>query len=143
MKRPGYRAWRFVLPGFDATEGPFGLTLNPRGGIAMVEENDAVRQSILLLLSTIPGERVMRPDYGSQLHRLVFSPNDDTTAGLAIHYVERAIVRFEPRAQVLHIDAVRNIDKPEQLEIYLDYRVRTTQNAQSLVFSLSLAGEEV
>ena len=43
----------------------------------------------------------MRPDYGCELHRLVFSPNDDTTAGLAIHYVRRALERWEPRVEVL------------------------------------------
>ena len=49
----------------------------------MVQYNDSIRQAILLLFSTRPGERVMRPDYGCDIHRLVFSPNDDTTAGLA------------------------------------------------------------
>ena len=53
----------------------------------------AVRQSILMLLSTRPGERVMPPDYGCPIHRLVFSPNDATTAGLAIHYVRHSLLR--------------------------------------------------
>ena len=72
--------------------------------------DEAVRQSILLLLSTIPGERVMRPTYGCHLHRLVFWPNDDTTAGLAIHYVRRAVERFEPRVEVIRVDATRDAD---------------------------------
>ena len=54
-----------------------------RGRLAMVEGNAAVRQAIQMLLSTAPGERVMRPGYGCDLQRLVFAPNDDTTAGLA------------------------------------------------------------
>ena len=67
----------------------------------------SVRQAILLLLSTRPGERVMRPTYGCDLHRLVFSPNDDTTAGLAIHYVRQALERWEPRIEVIRLDAGR------------------------------------
>jgi hypothetical protein len=61
-----------------------------RAVFEMVAEQAAVRQSILLLLTTVPGERVMRPDYGCDLQKLVFSPNDATTHGLAIHYVRRA-----------------------------------------------------
>ena len=54
---------------------------------SMIAGDAAIRQSIILLLTTTPGERVMRPDYGCPLHRLMFQPNDATTAGLAIHYV--------------------------------------------------------
>jgi phage baseplate assembly protein W len=143
MKAPRYRAWEFILPDFEAASGGGGLRINPRGGISMVEENDAIRQSILLLLATIPGERIMHPDYGSYLHRLVFASNDDTTAGLAKHYVERALTRWEPRIEILQIDAGRDPDHPEMLEISLAYRVRATQITQSLVLAMNLAGEEV
>jgi hypothetical protein len=106
----------------------------------MVDDSDSVRQAILLLLSTIPGERVMRPDYGCQLHRLVFSPNDETTAGLAIHYVRQALDRWEPRIDVLRLDAERNTEDPEQLIISLEYRVRATQQTDATTFSFNLAG---
>jgi phage baseplate assembly protein W len=106
----------------------------------MVDDHDSVRQAILLLLSTIPGERVMRPDYGCQLHRLVFSPNDETTAGLAIHYVRQALDRWEPRIDVLRLDAERNPEDPEQLIISLEYRVRATQQTATTTFSFNLAG---
>ena len=106
----------------------------------MVEDHDSVRQAILLLLSTIPGERVMRPDYGCQLHWLVFSPNDETTAGLAIHYVRQALDLWEPRIEVLRLDAERNTENPEQLTISLEYRVRATQYTGATTFSFSLSG---
>ena len=48
----------------------------------------------------------------------------DTTAGLAIHYVRQAIARWEPRVEVVHLDAGRNPDAPETLDIFLRYRVR-------------------
>ena len=99
-----------------------------------------MRQAVLLLLSTQPGERVMRPDYGCELHRLVFGPNDDTTAGLAIHYVRRALERWEPRIQILRLDAGRHPEDPERLNISLEYRVRSTQRGERLAYSLQLAG---
>jgi len=135
-----YHTWKVIHPDLDSAEEGIGLSLSPRGSIAMVEDQDSVRQAILLLLSTIPGERVMRPDYGCYLHRLVFSPNDETTAGLAIHYVRQALDRWEPRIEVLRLDAGCNFENPEQLTICLEYRVRATQQIDATTFSFSLAG---
>ncbi|HJZ96662.1 MAG TPA: GPW/gp25 family protein [Candidatus Solibacter sp.] len=107
----------------------------------MVEENASVRQAILILLTTSPGERVMRPDYGCNLKKLVFSPNDDTTAGLALHFVRQALSRWEPRIQVLRLDAGANPIEAFLLDIVLDYRVRATRRSDQIKLSLSLAGE--
>jgi len=107
----------------------------------MTEEDAAIRQSILLLLSTRPGERVMRPDYGCNLHRLLFWPNDNTTAGLAIHYVRQAIERWEPRVQITRLDAIRNEFDPARLDIRLEYRLRATQRVQELQVSVALHEE--
>ena len=92
--------------------------------------------------STSPGERVMRPDYGCDIYRLIFSPNDDTTAGLAIYYVRRALERWEPRIQVIRIDAERSPEAAERLDVIIEYRVVATQQLQALPFSINLAGEE-
>jgi len=107
----------------------------------MVEDRDSIRQAILLLISTRLGERVMRPDYGCDLHKLVFSPNDDTTAGLAIHYVRQAINRWEPRVIVLRLDAYRDDNYPERLNILLEYRLRSMSQRDGLMFSVNLSGE--
>lgn len=119
---------------------PVGLATTPSGGLATVSGAAAVRQSIMMLLSTMPGERVMRPDYGCPLHRIVFLPNDDTTAGLAIHYVRDAILRFEPRAEIVHLDAGR--EAPQILRIDLEYRVRSTLESDRISLSVDLAGGE-
>jgi phage baseplate assembly protein W len=141
MRAPRYRAWRFVHPDLDAVgPAPAGLRLSASGGISLVQEEASVRQALLLLLSTLPGERVMRPDYGCELYRLAFSPNDDTTAGLAIHYVRRALERWEPRVELLHLDAQRVPEAPSRLEISLDYRVRSTQRSDRVRFGLELEG---
>lgn len=139
MNQSRYRAWRFVYSNEDTPDKPAGLGLSPRGSIAMVENHESVRQSILLLLSTMPGERVMRPNYGCQLYRLVFSPNDETTAGLAIHYVKQALDLWEPRIEVLKLDAEQNVEAPEELLISLEYRVRATQQIDTTTFSFNLS----
>lgn len=72
-----------------------GLNISEMGTLQMVDGSNAIRQSILMILSTVPGERIMRPDYGCELYKLTFSPNDETTAGLAIHYIKKAITKWE------------------------------------------------
>jgi phage baseplate assembly protein W len=119
-----------------------GLNVSPTGGIEMVEEKDSVRQAIFMLLSTIPGERVMRPDYGCDLYKLIFAPNDYTTAGLAIHYVKQAIERWERRVEILLLDAYNDRQNQEKLNIVMEYRLRATQTIDQLNFSLHLAGEQ-
>lgn len=108
----------------------------------MVDGEDSIRQALLLLLSTMPGERVMRPDYGCDLRRLVFSPVDDTAAGLAVHYVRQAVERWEPRVEIVRLDASRNSAEPGRLDVVLEYRVRATRRTDEIGFGLYLTGEE-
>jgi len=121
-----YRAVAFVLPDFDGTGDP-GLRIDPRGRLATITDAASIRQALLLLLSTRPGERVNRPAYGCHLWRLAFAPADDTTAGLAIHYVTRAVQRWEPRVLVLDVTAGIPEDEPSLLEVRLRYRIKATQ----------------
>jgi uncharacterized protein len=131
------RAFRFIGAGFDsAVTG--GLALTSSGGVAMTDGDETVRQALFLLLSTTPGERVMRPGYGSRLHRLVFAPTDDTTAGLAIHYVRQAIARWEPRVEVIDVDARADEDASYRLIIRLDYRVKASLTQAMMTFSVDL-----
>lgn len=110
------------------------------GGLQLVHGDAAIRQSIMLLLTTVPGERVMRPDYGCPLNRLLFWPNDATTAGLAIHYVRQAIRRFESRIQIIRLDAGADRLDPGVLAISLEYRVRQTGTIETLDASIRLDG---
>ncbi len=147
MSTPRWRGIRFLVPGFDAPEPlpgavspALGLTLTARGSLQAVSDRAAVRQALLLVLLTRPGERVMRPTYGCQLHRLVFWPNDDTTAGLAIHYVRQAVERWEPRIDRLRVEASRDPGNPGRLDVTLNYRVRATGEEDRLAVQVDLEG---
>lgn len=143
MAAPLYCAWRFLHPDFDVAEGAPGLRVSRTGGIEMVAEHASVRQAILLLLTTKPGERLMRPDFGCDLHRLVFAPNDATTQGLAIHYVRQALQRWEPRIDILRLDADCSEADPGRMDILLEYRLRRTLQQDALVVAVNLTREEV
>ncbi len=134
-----YNAFRFTGAGLDAY-GPTGLSTTPTGLVAMVDGAGAIRQALMLLLSTVPGDRLMRPDYGSYLHRLLFANNDQTTAGLAIHYVRQAVHRWEPRVSIIDVDADVDPEIDSRLNITLTYRIRATLSTETLVYPLDLEG---
>ena len=131
-----WTGWRFGHPDLDA--GPAGLSIDATGRLDRVHDDDAVRQSLLLLLSTRPGERVMRPDYGCALASLLFATNDDTTAGLAIHYVRRAVERFEPRAEIVSVDAGPAPERPDLLDVVLEYRPRAGGPTEQITVTVPL-----
>lgn len=136
MSAPRYTSIAFIHPDVDAAAGVPGLRITPSGRLATVTDAASIRQALLLLLSTRPGERVNRPTYGCHLFRLAFAPADDTTAGLAIHYVARAVEQWERRITVLSLDASRSPEDPEVLEVRLKYRVRTTQLEDEIAIAL-------
>src|SRR5262245_7595849 len=81
----------------------FPVRPDVRGRLGMVRGDDTIERAIRLILQTAKGERVMRPEFGSDLHLLVFAENSPTTAGLAEYYVRTALARWEPRIEVLEV----------------------------------------
>lgn len=141
MSSPQFRALRFVFPYTETlSDDGVGLQHSPRGGLSTVAGDDSIRQALLMLLSTRPGERVNRPTYGCSLHRLLFSPADDTTAGLAMHYVQQAVRQWEPRVDVAGLDAVPTVTESGDpvIHIELKYQVKYSASVDSLVVSVPL-----
>jgi phage baseplate assembly protein W len=112
----------------------FPVGVDARGRIALARQEDDIRQAILMILLTPKGQRVMRPEFGCQIHDLLFAPNDATTAGLAAYYVQDALAMWEPRIRVLDVDARPDADDPARLLIHIRYEVLATYDQRSLVF---------
>jgi phage baseplate assembly protein W len=91
-----------------------------------------------MILSTARGERLMRPDFGSSLHDLVFSTNSEIVIGEVISAVRESLIQWEPRIDVLDVTAVPDPDKPNRLLIDIRYLVRTTNNQFNLVYPFYL-----
>ncbi|SER47203.1 hypothetical protein SAMN05421690_102924 [Nitrosomonas sp. Nm51] len=137
------RAWRFDHPDIGNQGAGTGFYVEPNGKIAMISGRAAIRQSIVLLMSTTPGERVMRPKYGCNLHQLAFLPNDATTHGLAMHYVRTALEQWEPRIDIIHIDANANAGDSSLMDITLEYRIRKLKQEEQLIIAYHLMGAEI
>lgn len=140
MRLPIHRALRFVHPTFEVGSEP-GLRVAVTGRLETVDAPESIRQAIRLLITTEPGERIMRPAYGCPLSQLMFAPNDDTTAGLAIHFVRRAVETWEPRVEILSLDANPDPDEQGILRISMEYRIRRSQIVDRLDMPVSLTGE--
>lgn len=107
-------------------------------GALMVSHIDDVRESLRILLSTTPGERVMRPSYGCDLRRLVFEPLDEGTLTQMRSAIEQAVLFFEARITLESV--VFDLVEAEAgvLRIRLEYTVRTTNSRHNMVFPLYL-----
>ncbi len=134
-----YRAVAFAIPGFDDDVAP-GLRLDARGRLATIDDEASIRQALLLLLSTRPGERVNRPGYGCHLWRLAFEGADNTTAGLAIHYVTQAVETWEKRVRILDVTAGVPEDEPSLLEVRMVYRVQSTLATDDIAVAVPILG---
>src|SRR5215831_5724037 len=83
----------------------FPLALDPAThGLARAEYEESVRQSILVILGTAKGERVMRPDFGCGIHDLVFANVNPATIGRITSDVHESLLRLEPRIDVTQVD---------------------------------------
>jgi hypothetical protein len=102
-------------------------------GVQMVDEEEDIKQSLIILLSTIKGERVMQPDYGANMEDLLFEPLNVSFAQRMSGQIERAILFFEPRIKT--DDISYNQDNENGLvEIRIDYTIIATNNRRNIVY---------
>lgn len=123
-----------VVDQFIGRGWAFPLGVGATGGIAMVSGQDELVQAITLILSTYPGERPMRPDFGCPLRDYVFqSVNVELAAGL-VDVVRTALRRWEPRIDVENV--VVRPDPDDQALVYIDiqYSPKDTNDQRNLVF---------
>jgi len=102
--------------------------------VKTVSEDDDIRESLYILMSTSPGERTMQPTYGCELRSMVFESLTESTVTEIKDIIERAILFFEPRIDLNFID----IDTGEMLQgilkILVDYTVRATNSRSNMVY---------
>jgi len=111
-----------------------------RHGIVLANEEDEINQAIEIILSTSPGERVMRPTFGCRLDDLVFAPNNSQTAAQARRRVEEALGMWEPRINVIRVDTRPDpqAQGESRLLIEIEYEIKATRDRRSLVYPFYL-----
>ncbi len=106
----------------------------PRREAAMVSHEDDIRESLRILFSTNPGERVMQPTYGCGLKKKVFANIDASTLTEIKDLVEKAVLFFEVRITLNSIDIDTGNMFEGELRLLLDYTIRTTNTRNNMVY---------
>jgi len=112
----------------------FPIRVDARGGLGYADGAELIEQSIWLILSTSPGTRVMEPEFGCGIHDYVFASNSANLRATVASSVERALIRFEPRIDVLGVRAQTAADRETTLLIHIDYRIRANNAFHNLVY---------
>jgi phage baseplate assembly protein W len=120
----------------------FPLTVDHTGAIALVSGPEAIERSMTVVLSTAPGERVMRPQFGCAIWDLLFDPVNENTIGLMAESVRQALGQWEPRIDVELVTATPAPDDASLVLIEIDYRVRDTNDRRNLVYPFYVIPEE-
>lgn len=107
------------------------------GTTIMVSDEDDIRQSLHMLLSTTPGERVHRYDYGCPIRQYAFELMDVTTMTIMREIIERAIILFEPRISLNKVSFDME-QKEGVILIELDYTIRQTNRRSNMVYPFYL-----
>lgn len=112
----------------------FPVRTDATGSIALVRGEREIADSIRLILSTAPGERPTRPEFGCAVHDLVFAPADAATAGRIVYAVRNALERWEPRIQVQDIVVSFAQADAGVLHIVISYTLLGSNDPRNLVF---------
>jgi uncharacterized protein len=111
----------------------FPAAIARTGSVRLVSGVDEVDAAVRMILSTVPGERVMRPDFGCAMWELLFAPLTAGTLGLVEQAAREALDRWEPRIAVESVIATGD-QASGTVAITIGYRIRSTNDIRNLVF---------
>ncbi|WGX98460.1 GPW/gp25 family protein [Nocardioides sp. L-11A] len=119
----------FVGRGFS-----WPLGVDQTGTIRLADGPASLDRAITLVLTTAPGERLMRPEFGCRISELLFEPVTGNLLGLIAQYVREALARWEPRVDVEDVVATPDPAQPSLVRVTISYRVRATNDRRNLVY---------
>lgn len=121
---------------FRGTGWRFPIIPQAGGALGYIDGDEGVAASVELLLRTVTGERVMRPEFGVTVPDLIFEPGSEQNLFAVEQAVRDAIVRWEPR---IEIEVVRAVRDGVDVVVELRYRVLRTNTTRNLVFPFYVA----
>jgi len=101
---------------------------------------ESVRQSIKIILQTMPGERVNRPHFGGGLERYLHEPNTLTTRRQIRDQITASLERWEPRILLDRVDVWEIEARPDTVRVEIVYRLRRSNQAQQMGITMELEG---
>lgn len=113
----------------------FPLQVDARTGkLAMVSQEDDIREAIGIILRTGRGERVMRPDFGSSMLEYAFDPvSSSVTQGIA-HDLQRQLAAQEPRIEDVEVRVEQADPRDGTVIVRVSYTVSNTNSRYNHVY---------
>jgi len=121
-------------PSFVGRGMRFPLAIDARGSFATADAGESTDSAIRVILSTAPGERLMRPNFGCAIWDLLFEPVNANTMGLMAESVRHALAQWEPRVEVQGVDVVPDPADAALVRIHIAYAMRATNDRRNLVY---------
>ena len=112
----------------------FPMRVDHTGSIAMVTGPEDIDRSIVMVLSTAKGERLMRPQFGCTIWDQLFDPINSNTLGQMAQGVREALSQWEPRIELELVEALPDHDADGKVRIEITYRVKATNDRRNLVY---------
>ena len=110
------------------------------GHLRFPDLQESVRQSIKIILSTRPGERIMRPDFGGGLEDMLHEQNTLTTRRQIRDLITESLQRWEKRIMVDRVDVWEVEDQPTSVRVEIAYRLRRINQPQQMGITMDLQG---
>jgi len=114
----------------------FPVRLTPGGSVQLFSGSEEIDAAIRMILTTAPGERVMRPDFGSGLLQMVFAPNSPEIATTIQYTLQAALQKWLGDVIAVRQLSVAAVDST--LTVSLSYLVRATSQLENATFTRSL-----
>lgn len=108
------------------------------GFMAFPTLENSVRQSIKIILSTRPGERIMRPGFGGGLENMLHQQNTLTTRRQIRDLITDSLERWEKRIFLDKVDVSEVEDRPTAVRVEIAYRLRRVNQPQQLGITMDL-----
>lgn len=121
-------------PSFLGRGFAFPMGVDHDGSIRLTRGAEDLDASIRVVLSTAPGERLMRPQFGCRIWDLLFEPVNFNTLGLMEQAVRDALLQWEPRVEVTSVECSPDGTHPYLVQIRISYKVRDTNDRRNLVY---------
>lgn len=110
------------------------------GQLQSASDEELVKQSIMQILATSKGERVMLPDYGCGINDMVFETNNQAIAHQFEYLIKDALGKYEPRIEIVSISVTPDSQQRNCLNIAIEYLIKSINSSQNLVYPFYLQG---
>ena len=107
--------------------------------VEMISDEEDIRSSLEILLSTRIGERIMQPTYGCELSKLLFEPIDTTLRAYIKDLIKDAVLYHEPRIILNNVTLDASYAVEGILQITLDYTIASTNSRYNYVYPFYLS----